>query len=359
MDFFQKVIDVLLGSNEKKKFIPDRAGVLITDIFGYDGWTAEATLRYTMGANVPKRYLATLCHAIPEKRLVRNTLGKVLHNACRAKEFAIEGFPDLANASEKLQNLSKAGVASVLSLPFSLCTTLPDGTLIIPQAISNRWLEHSMYSRKAQKLIESHDKEFNKEHKRDVCDEDQANEPPSRRTGLEALVDDEITTIEKFKSKFPNGTMYEEGSVTWMSNSANVSDGSIWVAAPDTADVTICDNVELWSFGSGTWEEGNAAADLYQDLDSAWLALKFDGDTPIILENTTDVPEKVKTFSYVSQGQVVPVQQLLTDLECAGEMRVKLTGHKTVRENTAHKVEQEAEIAFKLEAKAKPSYTSV
>ena len=85
----------------------------------------------------------------------------------KAKQIQIAGFPDFAAA---MRDLAKVH-GSEQRADYSYQVTLPAGeNLIVLQALLDKY-SNSSFSGDFQKLLDSHDKEFNKEHKRAGAEE--------------------------------------------------------------------------------------------------------------------------------------------------------------------------------------------
>ncbi len=170
---------------------------------------------------------------------------------------------------------------------------------------------------------------------------------------MEIAADEEICNVEAFKQKFPEGTTIDDGTCVWMSSTAEgVDNGSLWCAAPEHQDLAIPKNRELFSFGSGGWEEGAAAEELMKFVEGPWISFQVDGETPVLIEKGDGLPEHVLGFEYVVQGSVVPLEQVLVDLETHGDTKLTVTAHSIERGSATHIIRQDSYVCFKMELKA-------
>jgi hypothetical protein len=166
-------------------------------------------------------------------------------------------------------------------------------------------------------------------------------------------MDSDIKTLKEFQKSFPDGHVLDDGPTTWMSNYGAASgDGGLWVAATGEADAAIPCSKELFSFGSGTWEQGKDAEELMLDLERGWISLKCDHSTPVILENHTTLPEYLKSIAWVKSGAITTLDDVFNALETNGISDLIMTGHKVTRGVPHHKVDQDEIIVFKMSNKA-------
>jgi hypothetical protein len=163
----------------------------------------------------------------------------------------------------------------------------------------------------------------------------------------QVVEDDEIKSVEEFRKKYPQGEVLDEGTFTLCSSATEISDGTLYIAAPKDKDLALSSSKEIFSFGAGEWEEGGNAEELYTDTDGPWLAMVLSPDTPVLLDKT-NLPEELLLLDCVSQQVVRSLDHLLGELETSGETKLRITAHNVTRQNLTHKVDQESHLAFKM-----------
>lgn len=130
----------LAGASVIDKFVgglcdPSENFNLLVDFLGYDGWPAAYAL--TQISKGHKFSAATITHSSYEATFVSEvTANKIFSNA-REGTLKIPGFPDFKG----LVNDLKSSSLTKAQPQYSVCTPLPDGTLVVKSAIVQLWCD--------------------------------------------------------------------------------------------------------------------------------------------------------------------------------------------------------------------------
>ena len=155
IDFHSKVLAKMHdGMN-----LESSASTVVIDLFGYDGWAAEATFASSVSSN-QHTFCATVCHTAEAKEFVYNILTRAVFNARRKGEFDLKGFPHFATLVEAVNANSKCA----LDIKLNVTTLLPCGALIISDSLTHKWFYHEFSRDKMQELLEANSEEFDKDN---------------------------------------------------------------------------------------------------------------------------------------------------------------------------------------------------
>ena len=180
LDVINKTIDsVVTGLN-----IPDRGALVVVDIFGYDGFSAECAINRKVAGTLPQCIVGTVCHTHETKKFVQEIVGRVVYNAAKEGKLQVDGFPVLKDTVDALKAHQSNGV-QLGSLKFGVCSCLSDGTLILPSGIVNKWIGEVDYKDRMNKVLELHNEEFNTKGLVDTAPES-PHESASKKPRLEA-----------------------------------------------------------------------------------------------------------------------------------------------------------------------------
>ena len=87
----------------------ESTGLVYVDLFGYDGWVAEANFRAHVKSRSPKRFVATVCHGYDSKHFLNELLHGQVRSACMSKEYDLQNFPDCTKLVEALKKNQEDG----------------------------------------------------------------------------------------------------------------------------------------------------------------------------------------------------------------------------------------------------------
>ncbi len=155
-DVYNKIMQALYDGVK----VPDRGGMITIDMFGYDGWSAEAVIQQSIAKAVPKAVLGTICHNAEATKYVTEVACRVLYEACRKGDMEMEGFPKLSPILERLRKVSD-DKRTTSRVQYQLCVNLSDGTLLIPNAMTSRWLSDPTYADSMKEILAEHNATFN------------------------------------------------------------------------------------------------------------------------------------------------------------------------------------------------------
>jgi hypothetical protein len=128
--FFNEIFDKF--HNHMK--LPDKAGVVCLDLFGYDAWSAESMFqRSTTCAGL--RVCGTVCHSTDTYKYVHNAISRVVYTTTRSGGFTIPGFPRFDVLINALKQETPA-----IDVQFDVCTLLPCGALVLNETLTAQWL---------------------------------------------------------------------------------------------------------------------------------------------------------------------------------------------------------------------------
>jgi hypothetical protein len=117
------------------------------------------------------------------------------------------------------------------------------------------------------------------------------------------LDSDDFATVKALEEKHTDATVLDVGTYYLASTSTadgGWGNGSLYLFAKDK-EVILNNTEELFSFGSGTWEEGSSAKELMDDKEAGWLSLVLTPDTMCVLQST-GLPLVAAVFSGPSQS---------------------------------------------------------
>ena len=178
-DVVNKTIDALVDGMK----LPDRATMVLLDLFGYDGFSAEAILNRKMQGLLPACIAATICHSHESAKFVKELVSRCIYHVAKAGTFQIDGFPVLKDTVEQLK-LHKNKSLDLGHAKFAICSCRADGTLLIPSSICNKWLAEPTFMEKMTDMLTAHNVEFNQKGLSDKGDG--PNESLAKKPRLEA-----------------------------------------------------------------------------------------------------------------------------------------------------------------------------
>ena len=112
---------------------------VILDMLGYDGQCAAYCLKEHAAGN--HWAAATICHSDHETAFVGELTANKVFSAARAGQLKLPGFPNFQSVVAELKAKQTQPFPE-----YSVCTALPDGTLVIKQALIELWTQrHEMF----------------------------------------------------------------------------------------------------------------------------------------------------------------------------------------------------------------------
>ena len=129
--FFTQVISEVHVPKVLK--IPENAGLVIVDLFGYDGWAAEATFNNALG-NLTVQACVTICHSLESAHYVHSIISRQIHTAARSGLLDIAGFPKFDQMVSALQAQNMP-----LDVKLNVSVLLPCGSLVVNDTLIAKW----------------------------------------------------------------------------------------------------------------------------------------------------------------------------------------------------------------------------
>lgn len=129
--FFSEVLSMTHNPSVLK--IPENAGLVCVDLFGYDGFSSEACFNLGL-SSLSVRACVTVNHSYEICQHVHNLISRHVHAAARAGTLDIAGFPKFDVLVGALQSHSVP-----LDVHLSVSSVLPCGALVLNDALVSKW----------------------------------------------------------------------------------------------------------------------------------------------------------------------------------------------------------------------------
>ena len=274
-----------------------------------------------MKCKTPKRFTISICHSLSIYTFIREALTNMVRTSCKAKEFDLHGFPDVSTIVMAIkQNQSDGRFQSHAA--YEVCCPFPDGCLVIPDSHIEEWSKTDWADAMAA-LLKKHNESHNTKKHTVASQAGQASKKKAKASSqgkaLDTIEDDEVKTLEDFDTKISEGEKLEFPGGSFLT-SGETSEGRLWVYAEK--DLNIVKHTTCFSFGSGTWEEGDDAQKLTEDADAPWLLFALP-DSKALVQLETDpkssIPDTVKEYGKEHAGTTMTLEELLLDFERLGE----------------------------------------
>ncbi|CAE7786127.1 unnamed protein product [Symbiodinium microadriaticum] len=290
---------------------------VVVDIFGHDGWVALATLQMQMENT--KCVCATVAHTDVEYKFCKDVILHSLFSKAKGKQMQINGFPDFAAA---MADLAKVHTSEARS-EYGYQVTVPvGGCLIVLQALVTKFRASQIVSDDFEKLLQVHDKEFNREHKTASGpaggDEADGKVVPSPKKLQKAY--DDIGSFQKEHKTLIEASMGDYSLLY------DPDDASLWVHSEKISSIAA--NTEWMGFGSGDFADGATANDVLSDPGGRWFRYALTGpmkDVFIIPECDRTLPDELKNLTVWNKVQ--SLKAFMVAMEDAGEL-VSVFGSK-------------------------------
>ncbi|CAE7339927.1 unnamed protein product, partial [Symbiodinium sp. CCMP2456] len=295
---------------------------VIVDLFAHDGWIALAVLQLQLENS--KSVCAMVAHTDVELKFCKDVILHALFSKAKSKQMTINGFPDFAAA---MADLSKVHTTEARS-EYDYQVTVPvGGSLIVLQALKNKFEASQVVSEEFTKLLEKHDHDFNRDHKT-------AGGPAAGDTEVKRL----RQSPKKLHKAFDDFTAFRanhhtliECGMTDFTMLYDMEEASLWINSDRITNIP--SNMEFFGFGSGDFADGATANDVLSDPNGRWFRYCLTGsikDIQVIVECDRKLPEEVKDLAI--WNKVASLHHFLVALEDAGEL-VTIMSHTKSQEN--------------------------
>ena len=112
--------------------IPEGTAVVCIDLFGYDGFAAEACFNMSLSSSIIG--CGTVCHSYDLHKQTMNSISRHVHGSARAGTLEIPGFPKFDTIVNALNAQCMAP-----TVVLAVTTLLPCGALVINDALVAKW----------------------------------------------------------------------------------------------------------------------------------------------------------------------------------------------------------------------------
>lgn len=268
--------------------------------------------------------VATVAHSPTESSFCASIVANRSFDLARNGHLAMEGFPNFKQAVQDLKNVEPPPQPE-----YSVCFAMND-SLVIKEAIIDQWMEKPEFLQEMEKLVKSHNDEFNKKGlKRGSQTNGQSEDSrPAKRL----CVSSDPTPLDQFETKHSDRHLADLSSnqiqnhqkprhsdsmvvnnfffflvVLW-SCLVNIrqdlttghwtlsfADDGIYIHSNE--DYVVPLHEELCSFGSGDYVKEAEAKDVMSDIGGRWLVYDLSGpasDHFAILEHSRKLPEHLR-----------------------------------------------------------------
>ena len=111
-------------------------GVITLDLFGYDGFSAEACFLNQLSIE-GFRACGTVCHSYDCHKYVFGAISRTVYNSARRGDIVLPGFPKF----DSLVTAMDAEKTAMANVAFNVCNLLPCGALVINETLVKKWME--------------------------------------------------------------------------------------------------------------------------------------------------------------------------------------------------------------------------
>jgi hypothetical protein len=144
VSFFSEVIDKL--HTPASLGLPVGTGYVCVDLFGYDGYSAEACINAST-SNMTKKACVTVCHSYETASHTQNIIARHVHELARNGQIELQGFPKF----EIMVNALKTQLAP-MEMHLSVTTLLACGSLVVNDSLGAKW-SNNEWTKEAHDLV--------------------------------------------------------------------------------------------------------------------------------------------------------------------------------------------------------------